>query len=174
MTVGHIVVRASVGILLVTVGLFAGETTRVASAKTSVTVLQTGDGLELTYGDSVPPSKAIIPLYRSGSSRYFSVGVGLEEREADYPRFPLKIVFVVGGKPYLTHVAVRISDETGAVNLVIPKDQIMGPWLFVDLPEGTYTVSGTWEGKTQTNKGIKIGKGSMTTIHLRWAEGEVR
>jgi len=157
-------------VLFVVMSSVGGEECRSASAKTSVTVLPTGDGLELAYGDGLPPSRHTIPLHRAGDIRYFSAGVGLEEREADYPPFPLKLVFVVGGKPYLTHVAVSITDESGSVKLAIPREQVIGPWLFVDLPSGTYQISAIWEGQTQTNTAVKISAERTHIVYLRWPE----
>ena len=79
-------------------------------------------------------SLTLFPLYRAGSIRYFSAGVGLEEREAEYPPFSLKVVFTAGGKPYLSGVSVVVQPEKGGTPvLTIPQDQVEGPWLFVDL-----------------------------------------
>ncbi len=139
-------------------------------AKTVVRVLPSGDGLELeSRGDDGLP-KTTIPLYRSGEIRYFSAGVGKDEREAEYPPFSLKLVFVAGGHPFLSHVEVSITDESGAVRLTVPKEQVTGPWLFVDMPPGIYHVSATRDGQTQTQKRVVVRKGSATTTYLRWPD----
>lgn len=50
----------------------------------------------------------LLPLHRAGDVRYFSAGIGLEERAAQYPPFSLKLVFTAGGKPFLSGVSVTI------------------------------------------------------------------
>jgi hypothetical protein len=96
----------------------------------------------------------------------------LEEREATYPPFSLKLVFTAGGKPYLTGVDVTIQPAEGApaVTIPIPREQVEGPWLFVDLPSGTYDISATYGEHKQALKGIKIVGGKQKTVYLRWAE----
>ncbi|HZC67841.1 MAG TPA: hypothetical protein VE201_04405, partial [Nitrospirales bacterium] len=70
------------------------------------------DSLELQIsGDGGTPIKETIPIHRVGSIRYFSAGIGLEERSAQYPSFPLKLVFVAGRKAYLSQVSVTITGQ---------------------------------------------------------------
>ena len=161
--VGHVV-------FLVAIGILGGGPSYRVEARTSAVFLPTEDGLELRYGSDPAREQTIIPLHRAGEIRYFSTGVGLEEREADYPAFPLKIVLVVGGKPYLARVAVTIADEKESVKLVIPKEEVEGPWLFVDLSPGTYHISAVWEGQTQTSKSVRIKKGATNTVYVRWPD----
>ena len=162
--------RSAPVILLLAIAIVGSVESYLAEAKTSAVLLPSGDGLELQFADGTTRDKTVIPLHHVGDIRYFSTGVGLEEREADYPAYPLKIVLVVGGKPFLARVAVTIADEREAVKLVIPKEEVTGPWLYVDLPPGTYHISGVWEGQTQTNKTVRVQKGVTNTIYLRWPE----
>ena len=156
--------------LLLAIGIGGTVESSLSEAKTSAVLLPTGEGLELQFGDGSARDKTVIPLHHSGNIRYFSTGVGLEEREADYPVFPLKIVLVVGEKPYLARVAVTIADENESIKLAIPKEEVTGPWLFVDLPPGAYHISAVWEGQTQTNKTVRVQKGVTNTVYLRWPE----
>jgi hypothetical protein len=48
---------------------------------------------------------------------------------------------------YLADVQVKISDSAGKVLFNAP---IPGPWLFIDLPPGRYTVEAAHRGKPQT------------------------
>src|SRR5262245_22287253 len=121
--------RIASAVLLLVIGIVGTGESPVSEAKTSAVLLPAGDELELQYGDRPARDKTVIPLHHAGDIRYFSAGVGLEEREAVYPAFPLKIVLVVGGKPYLARVAVTIADENKSVKLVIPKEEVTGPWL---------------------------------------------
>ena len=70
---------------------------------------ESGEFLELEHQSSGQVVKDYLPLYRTGAVRYFSVGVGIEERQAVYPPFSLKLVFTAGGKPYLAGVGVTIQ-----------------------------------------------------------------
>ena len=129
-----------------------------------------GEFLELEHQSTGQMVKDYLPLYRVGGVRYFSAGVGLEERQAEYPPFSLKLVFTAGGKPYLAGVDVTIQAAEGAAAITIPREQVEGPWLFVDLPSGTYDISATYGEHKQALKGIKVVGGKQKTVHLRWAE----
>lgn len=130
----------------------------------------TGEVVELSH--QVDGQKVIdtLPLHRVGTVRYFSAGVGLEERKAEYPPFSLKVVFTAGGKPYLSGVSVAIQSAKGGTALTIPQDQVDGPWLFVDLPAGIYDVTATHRDSKQGLKGVMVEAGKQKVIHLRWTE----
>lgn len=128
-----------------------------------------GDYLEWEHQSDGQTVKEYLPLYQSGTVRYFSAGVGLEERQAEYPHFSLKLVFTAGGKPYLTGVDVAIKAPNGA-SITIPKEQVEGPWLFVDLPSGTYHITASYGAQKRSLHGIKIIAGTQKILYLRWAE----
>jgi hypothetical protein len=129
-----------------------------------------GEFLELSHQVDGHTVVDTLPLHQKGDIRYFSAGVGLEERMAEYPPFSLKVVFTAGGKPYLSGVSVTIQPKTRGTALAIPNDQVEGPWLFVDLPTGVYDVSAVHHGSRQELKGVKVEAGKQRVIHLRWAE----
>jgi len=79
---------------------------------------ESGEFLELEFQVNGQRSKGSLPLYRAEAVRYFSAGVGIEERSAEYLRSSLKLVFTAGGKPFLAGVAVTIQPATGG-----PPDQ---------------------------------------------------
>lgn len=141
-----------------------------AEAKTEARLLPSGDAIELESRGEDGLSRTTIPIYRSGDIRYFSAGVGKDEREADYPPFSLKLVFVAGARPFLSQVAVAIADQKGTEVLTVPKEQVAGPWLFVDLPPGRYRVTAARDGQTQTLARVVVKQGGTTTAHLRWKE----
>jgi hypothetical protein len=128
-----------------------------------------GSGLELEYlGASGTGGKEVIPVHHAGNIKYFSAGVGQEERTVQYPPFPLKVIFVAGPKAYLSEVTVTITDTAGKLHLQIPGDQVAGPWLFVDLPPGTYELAAVGPGHAQVKERVTITKGHATTVYLRW------
>ncbi|MBI3355503.1 MAG: carboxypeptidase regulatory-like domain-containing protein [Nitrospirae bacterium] len=129
-----------------------------------------GEVLELSHQVDGRTVVDTLPLHRAGAIRYFSAGVGLEERAAEYPPFSLKVVFTAGGKPYLSGVSVTIQLAKGGAVLTVPQDQVEGPWLFVDLPAGDYDVTATHRDNKQGLKGVKVEAGKQKIIHLRWAE----
>lgn len=132
-------------------------------------VAESGEVLELSWTVEGQPVVQQVPLHHRGGVRYFSAGVGLEERMAEYPPFPLKLVFTAGGKPFLAGVAVTITPAAGGPPVTIPDEQVDGPWLFVDVPSGVYDITGVHGGVTQRLKGIAVKAGTSKTVHLRWA-----
>lgn len=109
----------------------------------------------------------------SGSSeaRVLSGGVGSGERErlAEQARgYELKLVFTSNKGAYLADVPVTISDAKGHV---VVDDVSQGPWMFVDLPPGAYSVKASYGGKADTRR-ITVGK-SQKTVQFRWNEPDI-
>jgi hypothetical protein len=82
----------------------------------------------------------------------------------------LKLIFTAGGKPYVTGVDVAIRALNGDTSITIPKEEIEGPWLFVDLPTGTYDITATYGTQPQSLKRMKIVSGKQKTLYVRWPE----
>ena len=61
---------------------------------------ESGEVLELEYRVDGQLSKGSLPLYRAEGVRYFSAGVGIEERSAEYPPFSLKLCVHCGRKAF--------------------------------------------------------------------------
>jgi len=135
-----------------------------------VRIEPSGEFLELERPSGGQMVKEHLPLHQIRNVRYFSAGVGLEERQAEYPPFSLKLVFTAGGKPYLTGVDVAIRAQKGDTAVDIPKEQIQGPWLFVDLPSGVYDITATYGTQKRSLPGVKIAAGHQKILYLRWAE----
>lgn len=130
-----------------------------------------GDGIELEYtAEDGTTAKTVLPIYRVGAVRYFSAGVGVEERSAQYPPYPLKLVFIAGPKAYVTQAAVTIKDTKGAVSLLVPGEQVTGPWLFVDLPAGTYEITAIRRDRSAIKQKVEVGAGGSRTVYFRWKE----
>jgi hypothetical protein len=129
-----------------------------------------GEFVEVSQQANGQTVMSLLPLHRAGNARYFSAGVGLEERSAEYPPFPLKIVFTAGGKPFLAGVAVTITPEKGGETLTIPQEDVEGPWLFVDVLPGVYQITGTHGGQKQRLNQVAVEAGKQKTVYLRWQE----
>lgn len=129
-----------------------------------------GEFVELSHQADGRTTVDLLPLHRAGDVRYFSAGIGLEERSAQYPPFALKLVFTAGGKPFLSGVSVTIQPVKGGSAVTISQEQVEGPWLFVDLVPGVYDVTATYHDSTQVLKGIKVEGGKQKTVYLRWKE----
>lgn len=129
----------------------------------------TGDAIEIEHDSDGITSRSRIPVHRAGDIRYFSAGVGLEEREATYPAFPLKLIFVAGAKAYLSQVAVTMTDSKGTEVLRVPTDHVTGPWLFIELPAGSYRVTASRRDGTQVTEQVRLSPGGTRVVHLRWA-----
>jgi len=157
------------------VGVFAlwvclGEGISLAAGGAVARIGDSGDCVELSQQIDRRTVVDSLPLYRAGSVRYFSAGIGIEERNAEYPPFSLKLVFTAGGKPFLAGVAVTIQRAIGGPPIGIPGDHVNGPWLFVDLPSGTYHVTAIHADRTQGLKGLTVEAGKKKTVYLRWPE----
>lgn len=150
--------------------LWAADGVVYAEGRFPARIGPSGEFVELEHPSSGQIVKDYLPLHQIGEIRYFSAGVGLEERQAEYPPFSLKLVFTAGGKPYLTGVDVAIQPPNGETVVNIPKEQIEGPWLFVDLPSGTYGITATYGTHKQSLHGLKVVAGTQKTVYLRWAK----
>lgn len=103
-----------------------------------------------------------------GGVSYLSGGVGLGEREeleAMGKSYDLKLVFAVQQGNFLSDVNVVIKASSGNVVLEAVSD---GPWLYAQLPSGTYHVSATAMGKTIT-KVARVNAGGRTRLNFSWA-----
>ncbi len=112
--------------------------------------------------------KLTFTLYKVNNVQYFSAGVGVEERNASYPPYPLKLIFVQGGRAFLAEVAISIAKSDGTSLADIPSEHVMGPWLFVELPTGTYTITATDSQQRIIKKEVRVGEGGTRVVHFRW------
>jgi hypothetical protein len=105
-----------------------------------------------------------VPIRETQGVRWYNAGVGIDEREATPQIFPLKLVFVDVSGAYIGRVSVTVS-APGREDLAIVADS--GPWLFLDLPPGTWTVVATFEG-VSTKVVVPLAPGEMRTEILSW------
>jgi hypothetical protein len=124
--------------------------------------------LEIPLPTGGIPKTLTFPLYEQESIQYFSAGLGKEERSLRYPPFPLKLIFVKGVRAFLAGVSVHIAKEDGTQLLTVPGEEVEGPWLFINIPAGTYVISGTDSDGTTIKKTITVPKDKSTVVHFRW------
>jgi hypothetical protein len=92
----------------------------------------------------------------SGEVGYVSGGVGLDERDAMRGiegNYNTKLMCALKSGEYVSDVKVDILDAMGGKVL---EETTKGPWFFVDLPEGSYRLAVSYEGRTE-ERDIKAG-----------------
>ena len=52
----------------------------------------------------------------------------------------------------------------------IPGDQVTGPWLFVDLPAGTYDISVARRDRAEIKQRVAVIPGRTKVAYFRWKE----
>lgn len=124
--------------------------------------------LELPLPPGSIPKTLRFPLYEQESIQYFSAGLGKEERSLNYPPFPLKLIFVQGERAYLAGVSILLVNKDKTQRIEIPAEEVEGPWLFLDVPTGSYVISGTNSNGTTIEKTITIQPDKSTVVHFRF------
>ncbi|MEM7496962.1 MAG: hypothetical protein AAF371_03090 [Pseudomonadota bacterium] len=83
----------------------------------------------------------------SQEPNYLCSGIGLEreEEEANF-RHSLKLVFAQTDGHYIADVAATVATGGGTVL----SETCPSPWLLVDLPAGSYTVTASYGGETKS------------------------
>ena len=109
----------------------------------------------LTAAALILVSAALGPI--RADTIYECSGIGLEEREAaENVPHTLRLEFAQADGHYLGGVEASLSDAGVNEILAVP---CPGPWVLLDLPDGTYRVSASFGGKTVTrNVTIRGGK----------------
>lgn len=91
---------------------------------------------------------ALATLPAKAQVSYECSGIGEEERvAAESVPHTLKLVYAQPDGHYLGNVETRITGPGGETLVDV---RCPGPWLLVDLPNGTYQVSATFKGQTKT------------------------
>ena len=107
-------------------------------------------------------------LYEAKDVQYFSAGVGIEERRAVYPQYPLKLILVQGIRAFLAEVNISITKSDGTPLVKIPSEHVMGPWVFINLPSGSYTISATDSNQRTIERKVRVEGTQTRVVHFRW------
>lgn len=121
--------------------------------------------------EAASPSPARVwaqePMRSESGIGYLSGGIGLEEREAlraVAPAYTLLLSFADRTGHYLSDVEVVISDAAGNTLLEAVSH---GPWFWVQLPPGTYTVVATTAGIARRQV-AQVGAARQTQLYFSW------
>jgi hypothetical protein len=119
-----------------------------------------------------PPAIIIVEGKTTQGFPYLSGGVSSDEREVMEERgksFNLKLIFAAKTGAYLSNVKLVIGDTKGGEIISITTN---GPWFFIQVPPGSYSVNATFTGETKQIKGLKVPKDQTATRTLSWDLGE--
>lgn len=108
------------------------------------------------------------PMANAGEYPVLSGGVGLDERESmesSARDYNLKLAFAAPTGEYFDGVQVAIASAGGKKVYEGASD---GPWFFIKLPPGRYTVAATMNGKT-VHRSVRVPNSSK--IHFYFPAG---
>lgn len=103
----------------------------------------------------------------TGGGAAVSGGVSVNARDnlrANTPPHNVKMVFALNTGNYVSDVQVKVTDRSGRLVL---QDVSNGPWLYAQLPAGSYTATATYNGATVSHK-FSVGRSGVKTAHFRW------
>lgn len=108
------------------------------------------------------------PKQAKGGFMYVTGGVGAVEQanmQARYADYSFELVNVLSGPQgaFVSDVHVTIKKN----NQTVLETTTQGPWLMADLPPGTYQLTASFDGATQSNT-IKLHKGANQRLVLDW------
>lgn len=124
----------------------------------------------LPAGLSAADAELPVPVQQYEGIRFYSAGVGIDERRTLAQLYPLKVVFRTDRGNLLCDADVTIA---AAGKTVFRGRAQNGPWLIVDLPPGSYDITAVQDGKSKAAKGVKLAAGRQRTVLLSWKTADV-
>ena len=79
-------------------------------------------------------------------------------------KYSLKVIFSNARGEYLSDVTMTILDQTNEPILTT----ISGPWFFINLPSGTYSLEASFQKNRKRISQLKIDGNSQTVIRVQW------
>jgi len=131
-------------------------------------------GLPTTTAVAVqfPPAIMITEGKTSQGFPYLFGRVSTNEREAMEERakgYNVKLVFAEKRGAFISGVTVVIASTKGAEIASLNTD---GPWFYIQLPPGDYSVKATFKGETKQIKNLSVPKDKMIQQGLIWDVAE--
>jgi hypothetical protein len=111
-----------------------------------------------------------VPVEKYEAIRFYSGGVGIEERRQLPQLYPLRVVFRTDRGNLLCNAEVTITVKGATVFRGRAQN---GPWLIVDLAPGAYDIQAVQDGKVHTAKGVRLAAGKKRTVVLTWKSADV-
>ena len=119
-----------------------------------------------------PPAIIITEGKTSQGFPYLFGGVGSDEREAMEERakgYNLKLIFAEKRGAFISGVTVVIASAKGAE---IASLMTEGPWFYIQLPPGDYSVKASFKGETKQIINLSVAKDKRVQQGLIWDLGE--
>lgn len=123
-------------------------------------------GMDMDSGPGWSPRSGI-QVREDRGIRYVSGGIGVSERDelsALSHQFNLRLLFAMQAGNYLADVRVNIINARGETVFSAKSE---GPWFFVQLPPGAYTVDVDALGRTQ-GQTVRINSGRQSRLNFFW------
>jgi hypothetical protein len=111
--------------------------------------------------------KPAAPAAGGEQAAVISGGIGSNARDelaAKARDYNLKLVFALTSREYLSDVDVEISSAAGRK---VATHRAEGPWMYAQLPPGSYTVRATINGSSLTKK-VTVGKQGQKVVNFLW------
>jgi hypothetical protein len=94
------------------------------------------------------------------------VGIGEREKMENWAQnYNLKLSFAEKTGVYLAEIDVVVENQSGKEMISMTTN---GPWLYVRLPAGVYTVQATFKDQTKQVKKVHLENRARITRIVRW------
>ena len=125
-----------------------------------------------SLAQELPPGVLITEGKTQQGFPYLSGGISTNEREAIErlaKNYNVKLSFAEKRGRYLSDVRVEIEGQKGAKITDITTN---GPLFYIELPEGNYTITATYQGVPKRIKDLRVTKDKTINRTLTWDLGE--
>jgi hypothetical protein len=147
------------GEILERVSMFKKKFLLLTSACLSLMLLSSG---------SILAQEGLVKEEQGQGARYVNGGSGDEQErymKSIAKNWPVRIMFSqLKANEFIANVSLQITDRTSATLLQLDG---AGPLTYVQLPTGTYRVTASHEGQSQT-RNVTVGKGKNSDRHFHW------
>jgi hypothetical protein len=116
----------------------------------------------------IPPAIIITEGKTSQGFPYLFGGMSSNEREAMEERakgYNLKLVFAAKDGSFISGVTVMIATAKGVEIVSLSTE---GPWFYIQLPPGAYSVRANFKGETRQIKELKLTSDKSTQQGFVW------
>ena len=129
-------------------------------------------GMPTVYAAEIPPGAMIIQGTTTQGFPYLTGGVSSEEREfleQSSKAYNVQLTFAEKGGAYLSDVNLVVTDGKGGEIIAIRTN---GPFFYIQLPPGSYSVSATFQAETKRLKSLVVPKARTVQQTFVWKLGD--